>query len=144
MNNYFAENIKFLRQQYNMSQSEFGKIVGKTYSAISFWERGLREPSNEDIERICQHFNIEPTVLCYMSMENDIDNRIEKKMLLNFFKAVGDIGEQQLAYIMMIISYIAEGKIVLSDNAVDLLKATYDLSNENLLTLINVASAMKG
>lgn len=143
MNNYFSENIKYLREQHNMSQSDFGKIVGKTYSAISFWERGLREPSNEDIEKICQYFNIEPTILCYMSMEHDIDNRIERKLLFSFFKEVGNIGEEQLVFIMMMISYIADGTIVLSEKSIDLLKATCKLSDENISALINVASAMK-
>ena len=69
MVNYFADNLRYLRKQYNLTQDQMGKIVGKTYSAISHWEKGMREPSQKDIAAICQHFDITPDLLCYTDLE---------------------------------------------------------------------------
>lgn len=51
-NNYFGYNLKYLRKCYHYSQHKMGEIIGKTYSAISRWESGEREPSNEDVRDV--------------------------------------------------------------------------------------------
>lgn len=58
MNNYFAYNLRYLRKQYHLNQEQMGNIVGKTYSAISLWERELREPSSKDIQGFCQYLSL--------------------------------------------------------------------------------------
>ena len=68
-NNYFGHNVKYLRKCYHLSQDKMAQIVGKTYSAISLWERGLREPSNDDVQGFCEYFGLEPSDLMYRKLD---------------------------------------------------------------------------
>ena len=53
-----GDNIKRLREQYNLTQDDIGKIAGVSYQAVSSWERGEREPRMGAIERLAEHFGI--------------------------------------------------------------------------------------
>ena len=53
-----ADNIKRLREKHNMTQAEFGEIVGVSDKAVSTWENGTAEPRLGAIQKIAQHFNI--------------------------------------------------------------------------------------
>lgn len=68
-NNYFGHNLKYLRKCYRLSQQQAGEIVGKTYSAVSLWERELREPSNDDVQGYCAYFGLEPADLVYRKLD---------------------------------------------------------------------------
>lgn len=68
-NNYFGYNLRYLRKCYHLSQEKMGRIVGKSFSAISRWEQGEREPSNEDIQGFCEYFGLEPSDLMYRKLD---------------------------------------------------------------------------
>lgn len=53
-----AENIKKLREQYGLTQSELGDIAGVSDKAVSTWENGTAEPRMGAIQKIAEHFNI--------------------------------------------------------------------------------------
>ena len=53
-----AENIKRLRLEYGLSQSEFGKIAGVSDKAVSTWENGTKTPRMGAIQRIADHFGV--------------------------------------------------------------------------------------
>ena len=53
-----AEQIKALRQQHGLSQSELGAIVGVTDKAVSTWETGLKEPRRATLEKLAAHFHV--------------------------------------------------------------------------------------
>lgn len=71
-NNCLAYNLKYLRKVYHLSQSELAGIVGKTYSAVSLWERELREPSDADIQGFCKHFGLRPADLMYRRLDEQV------------------------------------------------------------------------
>lgn len=71
-NNYFANNLKYLRKMYKLSQGQMGEIVGKTHTAISNWERETREPSDADIQALCQHFGLFPSDLMYRKLDEQV------------------------------------------------------------------------
>lgn len=58
-----AENIKKLREYYNISQKELAQIAGVTDKAISTWETGNNEPRIGAIQKISEHFNIKKSDL---------------------------------------------------------------------------------
>lgn len=51
-----SENIKLLREIYNLSQKDLGLIVGVTDKAVSTWEKGLKEPRMGAIKKNCWQF----------------------------------------------------------------------------------------
>lgn len=55
---FFNKNIKYLRNKYNMSQSQFGKIFNKASNTITQWENGTRQPKIDLLVKIAEYFNI--------------------------------------------------------------------------------------
>lgn len=53
-----SENIKKLRERYDLTQQELADIAGVTNKAVSAWETGQKEPRMGAIEKIANHFNI--------------------------------------------------------------------------------------
>lgn len=58
MINYFANNLRYLRTQRRLTQTELADKVGKQKTTISNYEQGYRHPSNDDLRRIANYFHI--------------------------------------------------------------------------------------
>ncbi len=54
----FGNNLRYLRKTKQMTQMELAKALGLSFSAISMYERGEREPSFEVLELIADFFNV--------------------------------------------------------------------------------------
>lgn len=57
MNN-MQDRLKFLRNDKEMSQVEFGKLIGISRSQIACYENGIRELTERTINDICREFNV--------------------------------------------------------------------------------------
>ncbi len=53
-----GEIIKNLRQKYNITQAELAVYLGVTPKAVSFYELGQREPSNEMLIALSKKFSV--------------------------------------------------------------------------------------
>lgn len=53
-----SENIKRIREKYNLTQDELGEIAGVSGGAVSTWERGTAEPRMGAIQKISDRLNI--------------------------------------------------------------------------------------
>ena len=53
-----SDNIKRLREKYNLTQIELGKIAGVSDKAVSSWENGTAEPRIGAVQKIADHFGI--------------------------------------------------------------------------------------
>ena len=58
MQNFFPSNLKHLRVQSGMTQSDLSKKMDKDYSTIGKWELGERTPSTLDLFKIADIFNV--------------------------------------------------------------------------------------
>lgn len=56
--NFLSTNIKFLRQQKNLTQEDIAKIVNKSRVLVSQWEADEREITTEDIIKLSDYFNL--------------------------------------------------------------------------------------
>lgn len=54
----FNEQLKKLREERGLSQSDFAKDIGLTRSAISMYELGKREPNLETLKKFADFFNV--------------------------------------------------------------------------------------
>lgn len=52
------ENIRLLREKYNLSQKDLALIAGVSDKAVSTWENGSKEPRMGAIQRIADHFGL--------------------------------------------------------------------------------------
>ena len=59
----FAERLKRLRLALGMSQDDLSKHMKLSRSAISMWERGLREPDYDTIVMLANVFQVTPQYL---------------------------------------------------------------------------------
>ena len=54
----FAEQIKCLRKESNLTQEEIAKKLNVTRQAISNWENNINEPKISYIIRLCNYFDV--------------------------------------------------------------------------------------
>ena len=52
----FAENLTFLRRINKLRQIDLCKVVNKSVSTISAWEKETREPEVEDVYNLARFF----------------------------------------------------------------------------------------
>lgn len=52
------DRLKLIRTDKNMSQDEFGKVIGISRSQIGCYEKGIREITERSINDICREFNV--------------------------------------------------------------------------------------
>lgn len=58
MTNYFAKNIKYLRQKKNIDQQIMAEDLHIPQSTLSCWENGLRTPNLDMIAKIAKYLNV--------------------------------------------------------------------------------------
>ncbi len=56
--NTIAERLKELRKLLDLSQTDFGKKIGKNYHSVMRWELGKVLPPDNVAEHICDTFNV--------------------------------------------------------------------------------------
>lgn len=54
----FHERLKYLREKENISREHLAKSLDITYSALSKYETGKREPDFEILQKIANYFNV--------------------------------------------------------------------------------------
>lgn len=54
----FAERIRALRQEKNLTQGQLAAALETTQRKISYWEVGKTEPDLKSIVKICDFFDV--------------------------------------------------------------------------------------
>lgn len=54
----FAENLRLIRKEKNISQEELAEIIGVSRQAISKWEQGSAYPEMEKLLLLTKYFNV--------------------------------------------------------------------------------------
>lgn len=77
-NNYFAKNLKFLREKSAQTQEELADFLGrKSFTSVSDWERGKSTPDAGTLRKISRKFNLSIDEL----MESDLQNKKSTKSI---------------------------------------------------------------
>ena len=91
----FAERLKELRKQAHLTQVELAKRLGIGQSSYADWERGKKNPTQENLIRLAQTLNVSVDYLVGNSEEksDELDNiellfRMNSKDLTDEEKAV--------------------------------------------------------
>lgn len=63
-------NIKTLRQQMGLSQSELAENINVKRTTVGSWERGRTEPSLKDIKSLCDFFDVDISILTGIPHKN--------------------------------------------------------------------------
>lgn len=57
-NTIFSQNLKELRKERNISQSDLAKSIGVSQGTIYFWENNINEPTAGYILKLANYFNV--------------------------------------------------------------------------------------
>lgn len=87
-----SENIRNLRQKYNLSQKDLALIAGVTDKAVSTWENGIKEPRMGTIQKIADHFGIKKSDLIEDS--TSITSRDERQIAEDLERMIADLDTQ--------------------------------------------------
>lgn len=88
MENALGKRIKYLREEKELSQLEFSKILNISNSTLSQYEAGNRVPGDEIKKKIAEYFNVS---LDYLMGASDIKNPYMNKNIKSTDKEEQDI-----------------------------------------------------
>ena len=113
----FAERLKQLRVEHNLSQAEFAELAGVNKSMISKWESGVCEPRPTSIDKIAHAVGVKRSWLAYGTGDKtyaETNQRVEekKKADVRIYKAQD---ERDLKNIELCIHHLREMSITLDE-----------------------------
>lgn len=88
----FNEQLKKLREERNLSQSDFAKDIGLTRSAISMYELGKREPNLETLKKFANFFNVSIDEL----IDTNNKNKFQNKEYITLHRLVDELHPEDL------------------------------------------------
>lgn len=77
MQNFLSNNIKFLREVNNVSQTELGLQLSKVKQTISHWEQGKGEPSASELYKLATFFGLSVNEIMLTKLD---DGNYSKKL----------------------------------------------------------------
>ena len=92
-----ADTIKQLRQNANMTQTEFAKKLGITRSSINAWEMGISVPSTQYVVELSNLFKVTTDYILGIDKTNTIN--------------IDDLSEEQTKIIYSLIQYFQKDNI---------------------------------
>ena len=108
----FAERLKALRKQAHLTQVELAKRLGIGQSSYADWERGKKNPTQENLIRLAQILNVSVDYLVGNSEEksDELDN-IELLFRMN---SKGLTEEEKKVFKKELIEFMEERKKLFS------------------------------
>lgn len=92
MNSFFSSNLKHLRTSNGMEQRELAETLGfKSSSAVSEWEKGVREPSVVVISKIAEIFRVSISDIMEKDLSSARFNNISNNSNSNQIPLLGTI-----------------------------------------------------
>lgn len=85
-----SEQIKALRNSYNINQAELANRLGVTKQCVSNWENDNIQPSIEMLIKLSKYFNVSTDYLLRLSPEHTIN--------------VDGLNEQEITHLKLIIN----------------------------------------
>lgn len=92
--------IKELRKKRHMSQEELGKLLGVTKVSVSGYEKGIRVPSMEVLEKMLEVFNISADYLIgrELSVVCDEDQSVSVMLALTDLEIIRELRRMPSLY----------------------------------------------
>jgi transcriptional regulator with XRE-family HTH domain len=78
MMHFLGKNIRYLRKQSSVTQSELASVIGKGQTTIGNWENGISEPSLEELLILTNYFDISLDLLVKIDLSKT-NYQTEKK-----------------------------------------------------------------
>lgn len=96
--------IKFLRNQYNLTQKDLSKILGVNLSSIQKYESGtVSNLKMETIRKLCDYFDLSPIVFVFaedVEFNSLLSGRFIKGKYFEFTKTVMTLNDEGVNKVM--------------------------------------------
>lgn len=96
--------IKFLRNQYNLTQKDLSKILGVNISSIQKYESGaVSNLKMETIRKLCDYFDLSPIVFVFaedVEFDSLLSGRFIKGKYFEFTKTVMTLNDEGVNKVM--------------------------------------------
>ena len=109
----FAERLKELRKEAHLTQVELAKRLGIGQSSYADWERGKKNPTQENLIKIAQFFNVPLDFLIGNSDKKDALDNIELLFRMN---SKGLTEEEKEIFKKELIEYMKERRKTMLKN----------------------------
>lgn len=90
----FAERLRTLRKQKNLSQTELGTLAGLHYTHIGRFERGASRPSGDTLKRLADSLGVTSDYLLEGATEEAAKAKFEDRELLRQFQEVEQLPDE--------------------------------------------------
>lgn len=77
INIYTSTNLQYLRKLNKKTQQDIGNLCNKGDTAVSNWEKGIRDPDGVDLAKISNYFGITVDDLMFKDLRFDNADKIE-------------------------------------------------------------------
>lgn len=101
-NFYLASNLKYLRGLKGKTQQDVARYCDKTNTAVSNWEKGIREPDAIDLAKLSNFFNIPIDDLMLKDLRFEYKKDDELDILFSKYKDI--LSEKDKEYMKFIIN----------------------------------------
>lgn len=101
-NLYLSTNLKYLRELNNKTQQDVAKYCDKTNTAISNWEKGIREPDAIDLSKLSIFFSVSIDDLMLKDLRINYNKNDELEILFSKYKDI--LSEKDKEYMKFIIN----------------------------------------
>ncbi len=74
---FLPSNLKFLRNQRDLTTAQVADFLGKTDSAVSQWENGLYRPKFEFLVKLREMYNVDMESLIFTDLTNPGNSSVD-------------------------------------------------------------------
>ena len=106
----FSERLKELRKQAHLTQVELAKRLGIGQSSYADWERGKKNPTQENLIKLAQILNVSVDYLVGNSDEENTNKELEDIELLFRMNSKGLTDEEKEIFKKELIEFMEERK----------------------------------
>lgn len=106
----FSERLKDLRKQARLTQVDVAEKLGISQPAYASWERGAKKPTQENLVKIAQIFNVSVDYLVGNSDEENTNKDLEDIELLFRMNSKGMTDEEKEVFKKELIKFMEERK----------------------------------
>ena len=90
----FAQRLRELRKQKNLSQTELGELAGLHYTHIGRFERGASRPSGDTLKRLSDALGVSSDYLLEGATDEAAKARFQDRELLRQFQEVEHLPDE--------------------------------------------------
>ena len=106
----FSERLKELRKQAHLTQVELAKRLGIGQSSYADWERGKKNPTQENLIKLAQILNVSVDYLVGNSDEENTNKELEDIELLFRMNSKGLTDEEKELFKKELIEFMEKRK----------------------------------